>query len=264
MPRKKEPAHVRKMREEGKVEAAPQRSPWYKSLVNVARSLKLLIWDGLKRIFKAVLESLMFAWSRSKGPWWPRVKHTVKSAPAWFLGFAGLYALVTSFVSISIGDPLNQDPLSAPFTITNTSSLFTLTDINPSCALNQVKYRSGMVALRNNAHDYQGFKIPELLRGNQDTLYCANDYETDSSTLSADVTISAEYKLGVYLFKWLVRWPCNKESKARFVTAKTSDGKLKWLPYGLHDPPDWTKEPLPLNFPQPAPGFMQYVCPTAP
>jgi hypothetical protein len=264
MSRKKAPAHIRKMREEGKVDAAPQRSPWYKLLVDATQSLKLLVWDRLKRIFEALLALLRFARSWSKGPWWPRIKHTAKSAPAWFLGFAGLYSLLTSFVSISVGDPLNQDPLSAPFTITNTSSFFTLTDVNPSCALNRIKYRSGLVALQNNAHDYQGFKIPELLRGNQDTLYCANGWDAGSPTLSADVTVSADYKLGVYLFRWLLRWPCNKESKARFVTAKTSDGKLKWLPYGLHDPPDWTKEPLPLNFPQPASGFMQYMCPTKP
>jgi hypothetical protein len=55
---------------------------------------------------------------------------------------AGIYALLSSLVSMSAGELLSPDPLSAPFTLTNASTFFTLSDIEPSCVVNSIKARN--------------------------------------------------------------------------------------------------------------------------
>jgi hypothetical protein len=140
-------------------------------------------------------------------------------------------------VSISANDPLNLDALSAPFTVTNTSSFFTLTNVATGCDLRQMNYE-GNVYLGQNRTDRYESDIPELLRGSQDTIYCEGDrlFKIEQPTLSGDVLIYIHYGLGVYFGNHLFRIPfVGKRSSAQFIIAKNSEGKVRWLPYGPLD-----------------------------
>jgi hypothetical protein len=56
--------------------------------------------------------------------------------------------------------------------------------------------------------------------------------------VSADVIINVQYRLAIDLPYCPFRMPfIDKESEKRLITAPTSDGKLKWLPYGVRDQP---------------------------
>jgi hypothetical protein len=235
MTRWKVPDYIRRMRDESKPGSAPLK-PWYRSLFTAMAHLG---WSALQRVFAAVRKLLIGVWVWLRRPWWPRVTYIVKSASAWILAFAGLYTLFSSFVSMSIGDPLDPDRLfTAPITITNTSTLFTLVDVEQSCFTNQIRYANPRgVQEGNNFEAGYIARIPELLRGNQDTVVCFHSIGSKFTIAGADVTMQVSYKLAVYFYRWRVTVPLvSKHTEARFITYKLSDGKFKWLPYGLKDP----------------------------
>jgi hypothetical protein len=182
-----------------------------------------------------------------------RIWRALRSVPALILTITGVYTLFSSFVSMTIDDPLNQNPFSAPITITNTSGFFTLMDVEQSCIVWQVKYVNPGIRAEENFSTAYRRTIPEILRGNQDTVHCQSGISNISPVASADVQIQVSYRLAVYFFQWPLSLPAffaPKRSEARFITAKTSDGKLKWLPKGVHDFPDWNKKPKPANIPK--------------
>ena len=241
----KTPSAIRKMREEGKAKTST-RSSWTEKASGARRRL---ITFG-RRMMDA-------GWRFLKGPvWWCIRKplcSLIKSASALVLAFAGLYSLFSSFVSMSIGDQLHREPTSAPITITNTSSFFTLVSVEPSCLINDIRHvNRSMKEQQNNAHGYMD-PIPELLRGNQDTVYCDRGQSDFYPIDYADVTITVSYRPALYLSHYRFSLPCffpSKHSEARFIAVLTDEGKLKWLPYGLHDRPDPSLKPIPLNFPR--------------
>jgi hypothetical protein len=138
---------------------------------------------------------------------------------------------------MSIGDPLNPDKLfTAPITITNTSTLFTLVNVEQSCSINRIRYANLGIDEGHNFEIGYVARIPELLRGNQDTVVCVHRILNKLTIVGADVTMQVSYKLAVYLYRWRVTVPLvSKHTEARFITYKLSDGKFKWLPYGLKD-----------------------------
>lgn len=225
MTRWKTPDYIRKMRDEGKG-AASVVQPWYKSLLHLA-------WGAIQYVFGRLCKWSVDVWVWLKGPWWPRAK----SVPAALLTFAGLYSLLSSFVTFSIGEPFDPaKPLSAPITITNTSSVFTLININVGCMVATKYQNPGILESGNSTSEYMP-TIPELLRGNQDTLSCLSSHFPREPIRSEDITLTVSYKPAVYLWKWWIPiWPIPKHSAARFIAGKTNDGKFHWLPYGLKDP----------------------------
>lgn len=156
--------------------------------------------------------------------------------------FVGIYGLLTNFTSIVAGDPLRRSPLSAPLTVTNTSSLFTLTEVAPTCYINTFDFTNNSHLISSELGGYQR-PIERLAPGDTDTIYCFGD---DSNSIgwmgktfaSADVSIQVAYGLGVNVGGVVVPIPFVVRSyEKRLRTASTGDGKLKWLPWGLHDLP---------------------------
>jgi hypothetical protein len=158
------------------------------------------------------------------------------------LTLAGVYTLASSFISMTMGDPINKDnPIGAPITITNTSSLFSLVGVSVGCDVNVYETTSKIRDEGNEAFAYMS-SIPVLLKGNQDTVFCRHD-STGGPFLHADITESVFYRPAFQIFGvQVLLLPCPftaKETQARFKTVRTSEG-VKWLPYGLHDDPDYS------------------------
>jgi hypothetical protein len=149
---------------------------------------------------------------------------------------AGVYALLSSLVSMSAGEPLGPDPQSAPFTLSNVSTFFTLTDVKPSCYINNI-VMSGNVRERNSGSGPYVLPIPTLPPGQQDTIYCRDLLITHANPIGADVTLAVDYEVAVDCHYFLIPVPLitPHHSDYRFLTVHTSEGKLKWVPYGLHD-----------------------------
>jgi hypothetical protein len=139
-----------------------------------------------------------------------------------------VYIFFVSPLSITAGDLLNGDALAAPFTLTNTGNI-SIRDIAASCYLKKVRYLEGMTLGDNTVVDYTP-KSPRLEVGEQDTAYCAGDKLVSDfgPTVYADVTVMVTYRT-----TWLPFIP--KKKSARFITTKDSNGKIKWIPYGLMD-----------------------------
>lgn len=132
------------------------------------------------------------------------------------------------------GEPLNQQAHSAPFTITNTSEFFTLTNIEPSCYIVGEKFKSGitMKVVNNN---YYAAPIPELAPGGFDTLYCEN-----LAGFPGDATENADVIVNVHYSTHLRR----RADLFRFITRTKSDGKLMWVHYGIKDDnPNFQQKP---------------------
>jgi hypothetical protein len=163
-----------------------------------------------------------------------KLKKAVDSASALLL-VAGIYSLLFSFVSFTAGDPrLDDDPFSANFTLTDTSTLFTLRNIYVGCLSNSVKFANRVVSEHNDAIG-QSPTIPELLPANPDTVNCVSAFR-GGKVVRADVTIELRYGLAVDLGIFQVPLPfIKKTSASRFVTSATSENKFKWFPYGLKD-----------------------------
>lgn len=221
MPRDQAPDYIKAMRGEGK---PPSKTPptWQHVL------------GALQKLAKR-------AWHLLKGPVWNRLRGTgwkwLTSTPKQLVFLASLYWLLSSFVSLTAGDPLvAEDPFSAPFTLTNTSRFFTLRHVSVSCENNHVEFSTPGIHADHNSVDTYSPVIPYLLPGNQDTVRCGAGLVFDR-VKAADVTLSVQYGLAVSFgyFKIPV-WFDNKKSSARFVTSGMSEkNSVKWLPYGLND-----------------------------
>jgi hypothetical protein len=168
-------------------------------------------------------------------PLWKRTWVKIAGALAFVTVLITLYQFFSSSVSVTLGEPLNEDALSTPFTITNTSAFFTLTDIEPGCYIVNEKFKSGFV-LANAEMTHYGGLIPELAPGKYDTLYCDEHLLRPPSggTANADVIIKVHYS--TYLRR--------RMDLFRFITRTKSDGKLVWVHYGVKDVnPDFEKNP---------------------
>ena len=103
----------------------------------------------------------------------------------------------SSSVSVTPGEPLNEEALSTPFTITNTSAFFTLRNIEPGCYIVNEKFKSGFVLGHDEMTHYGGKYPRELAPGGYDTLYCDEHLLRPPSggTANADVIIEVYHSI---------------------------------------------------------------------
>jgi hypothetical protein len=192
-----------------------------------------------------------------------RVKRFLKWAGSLLLAICTLcggITAMTSFAHVTAGDPSRESPLSAPLAVTNTSGIFTLIDLNPTCYINQFVFANGQTTESAILGGYQP-RIPSLGTGGTDTIYCFGDAGVSwpGPFASADVSITVQYDLALDLPGCLLRLPLiHKESEQRLRTDPTSSGKLKWLPWGLRRAP--VPKPHPKTTPN-KPGPYDYLQP---
>jgi hypothetical protein len=159
---------------------------------------------------------------------------TISGTLAFVTVLTGLYRFFSFSVSVTPGEPLNQEILSAPFTITNTTAFFTLKNIVLSCYLLGEKFESGITMKAVN-NKYYAYPIPELAPGGLDSLYCQN-----LAGRPGDATENADVIVSVYYTTYFRR----KAESFRFITRTKSDGKLVWIHYGIKDVnPDFQQKP---------------------
>jgi hypothetical protein len=143
--------------------------------------------------------------------------------------FVALYAFFSSSIAVTPSDPLSENPASAPFVISNTSQFFTLKEVKASCDIDLDEVGTKDAFLASTGWDHNP-TIPDLGPGGTDTINCgqAGAKFQDYTTRAADIVITVEYKLSIVAFY-------QKRSMVRFITRRTNDGRLRWVPYGLHD-----------------------------
>jgi hypothetical protein len=211
MPRDQAPAYIQEMRKEGKPKKT-NRESLRKRFNNFV--LKIAQWVGCV------------------------TPKAIKAAPGGLLLIAGIYALFSSFVTVTVGDPTNDTPLSAPFALTNTSTFFTLVKLTSDCKIKRLAYKDPSIRIENNTAASSTF-IPRLLPGTQDTVFCGDETGVGGNlpVKYADVVIELQYRLGVQVGKWLLPIPLLRATETRFITVPTSDGKLKWIPWSFRGRP---------------------------
>lgn len=160
-------------------------------------------------------------------------------------GVVTMYLFLNASLSIIPGEVLNpDDPMSAPFVVTNTSSFWSLMNGTLDCQVNGVSIvNHPSYNFTNN--DVGGYAppIPELGPGGQDTVYCAGDRRAlDFGPIeSADVTIT-------FLYKFPYHVPCHGMKWQRYRTLSSRDGKLRWSPIGMKNAPVPTEMVLRSHF----------------
>ena len=166
--------------------------------------------------------------------------NVVKSAPGAIAGAITLFTFLSSFASITASgiasEPILDRLFLVPFTITNTSSIFTLRDITANCWVNHVRFDS-QNQFDGNLLLNQQLLIPVLLSGSQDSINCptARSIQIPWHVNSADLTILLQYRLAVVvpILDWTIPLPSFHSSQIRFITVTTPDRLLRWVPYGL-------------------------------
>ena len=166
-------------------------------------------------------------------------KHTwvkITGALAFVTVLITLYQFFSSSVSVTPGEPLNEEALSTPFTITNTSAFFTLRNIEPGCYIVNEKLKSGFCAgcLRDDPLR-RGY--PGAVPGGYDVPHRDEHFLRPPSRrepLNVDVIIKVHYSTHLR----------RRMDPFRFITRTKSDGKLVWVHYGIGDVnPDFQKQP---------------------
>jgi hypothetical protein len=143
-----------------------------------------------------------------------------------------LYLFFASSISVTPGEPLNGEALSAPFTITNTSQFLTVRNVTPGCAVteNWGKFQHTKDMVNRN----YGPTIREIDAGGYDTIYCENSVTSPDQTANADVTIRVDYQ---DFFR-------KRSYYARFITRAKNDGSVVWVHYGLREEkPNFDRHP---------------------
>jgi hypothetical protein len=155
-----------------------------------------------------------------------RVPKAAASAIGALVAVSGLlsgYALLTPQVTISATDPLDHSALSAPFIVTN-SSLFTIYEIKTACNVEVLTSEGaprGQVRLAGANDSPWSQRFTELEPGEVASVRC---FDPTGNVDYAVVAISGTYRPS---------WTWKKRTKlARFGTRLTSDGKIRWVPFG--------------------------------
>jgi hypothetical protein len=136
------------------------------------------------------------------------------------LGLINGYAFLFPPLTITVSDPIDNDAMSAPFTLTNTNTFFAIHSVKIACPVSDATSRNASVS-GIQFQDYEQ-TVPDLDAGESTAIHC---HTAIANVLMADVVLTATYRPS---FVWR-----RFKKKARFVTELTGDGKPKWVPYAL-------------------------------
>ena len=126
-------------------------------------------------------------------------------------------------VSVAETAPLNPyDPFSTPFLVTNTGNLG-ISRIGVSCVFNNILFDNGNTI--GTTVDLVRTQLTDMDAGDHDTVACKEDSFTHFSTPARFADIS----LVVVFYPSLAPW-IEKQKSFRFITARNSDGTLRWVP----------------------------------
>jgi len=158
-------------------------------------------------------------WSRLSTGW--RVLWKMLGAAALLLGLwtAALAVLPRVAVSPLIKlDPSNA--FSAQFIVSN-EGYVSLYDVKFGCTLYFVRTSDDTVFDRVVTDQEELFKVV-LEPGDRTACTCFLPFVPGSTVKTADIGINVVY--------WSFLWPWRREVQFRFVTMKSSDGRLEWVP----------------------------------
>ena len=128
-------------------------------------------------------------------------------------------------LSISSSGPLNpKSAFTTPFTLSNEGFL-SIMSVNIFCAIREAKFEGDREII--GTEDYRSrFTTPdhaaaELKPDEKYTFSCAFLFNEDAPLIKADIAIIISYRPA-----WV---PWRQEKVSRFVTKKSSDGRLHWF-----------------------------------
>lgn len=140
-----------------------------------------------------------------------------------------IYLYFYSPISVTPGELLNGDPMSSPFTLTNTLAV-SVNRVDPSCHITDVKFKNGIQFQDDTLVDDTP-KTPSLAAGEQEAIYCEGNGKLTYGPLEyADITLAIGYSPVWIPF-------IHKTKFARFITLRDSEGTLRWTPYAQTNAP---------------------------
>jgi hypothetical protein len=144
------------------------------------------------------------------------------------VGFVGAAAAILSFLpafSVSKDEPLDpHDPFSVPFIIEYDGGI-PVRDVFRACQLENVAYEAGNSV---NASKTTFAHFTSMWHGDGATVPCRNMFKFNQAITKADIYLQVEYR-PMLLPSWIDRWWRPWKKRFHYITARQSDGDLRWL-----------------------------------